>query len=467
MSSPVSSNRARLWRWGAVWLAWGVAGVLARAQPAPNPVVLPEEIFPPLKAILQRALAQSPAVLEKQLELAQYEARVTIADSLRWPHLGGNIRYDNSTAAVSGSSDSRTDRGSGLFGGVEATVPLFHWGALKNEGARARLGVAMAERNYAEAYRLLAIELRRQFLYLVGKKAELLQVRDRQRLNEVELKLVQEKFARGLASGGEKASREINFEEYGLEVLRKEAEFAALLRTLARTSGTRDLKESDIPGDLPSFTAPPETLSRMLAEVLRDGARSSFEVQVQEMQVREADLYYRIQRVRLLPRFGAGASYTLENTTSATTNSVNQQAIERQAFGVRADWNMFDGFETRGRVRDALASKRLAERRLTNAVERIQEQAQALARQVELESLAVKMTDRRRAAAGGDLERVKDEVKRGNLSASAIDAAQQQLLAWNAASVTARASLLRVWSEFVSVTGADPMLKNLPLRHAR
>ena len=106
---------------------------------------------------------------------------------------------------------------------------------------------------------------------------------------------------------------------------------------------------------------------------------------------------------------------------------------------MRADWNMFDGFETRGRVRDALASKRLAERRLTTAVERVQEQAQALARQVELESLAVKMTDRRRAAAGGDLERVKDEVKRGNLSPSAIEGAQQQLLLWSAASVTASA----------------------------
>ena len=70
-------------------------------------------------------------------------------------------------------------------------------------------------------------------------------------------------------------------------------------------------------------------------------------------------------------------------------------------------------------------------------------------------------------AKAGPEDRWWGEVKRGNLSPSAIEGAQQQLLLWSAASVTARASLLRVWSEFVSVTGADPMLKNLPLRHAR
>ena len=202
----------------------------------------------------------------------------------------------------------------------------------------------------------------------------------------------------------------------------------------------------------------------LLAGVLRDRARSSFEVQVHELQAREADLSYRIAQVRLLPKFGATAGHYVENTTNATAVGVEQRGVIRQSIGVRADWAIFDGFAARGAKQEALASKRLAERRLDNAAERLMEEAQRQERSVALEAQAVKLTDRRRMLAAAALSRLKEEVQLGNRPANELDEAAANVSQANAASAAARARYLGEWSALVSLAGADPLVQNLSSR---
>ncbi|HUR58270.1 MAG TPA: TolC family protein [Opitutaceae bacterium] len=452
--------------------AWFIigAGILvsgaARAQPGDIAATLPEHYFPALKVILDRALQQSPAMIEKGLELTVLEAKVDLMDAARWPRLGGVFDYSSNQSAISGNTDTRT-RDNGLFYRVELNQALFHWGALKKDSARARIGVAIGERNYAEAYRLLAVGLRSSYLLLITKKAALHAARDRQRVREANLTLARDRFGRGVASEGEVTSYQLNAEENALEVQRLEIEFVSLLRTLARLAGMPNLKDEDVPVDMPEVDYSPTQTAALLARLLRDGAKSSFEVQVFELQVKEADLRYQIARVRQLPKFNASAGHYVENTTNATAVSVEQRGVERQSVGVRAEWSIFDGFATRGAKKEAMAEKRLFERRLASAVERVLEEAQKLERQLAVEAQAVKLTDRRRMLAGAAHKLLSDEVKLGNRPASDLDEATANIYFANATSAGARATLLAKWSEFVSLAGADPALQNVPHRHAR
>lgn len=462
--------------WRSVTRAWSIVvfGIFATvafcAPPAGIEETLPEHYFPALKILLDRALQQSPAMIEKGLEVAVQEAKLDAADAPRWPHLGGTFDYTSTQSAVSGNTDTRT-RDSGLFYRVELSQALFHWGALKKDSARARILVAIAGKNYVEAYRLLAVGLRSSYLLLITKKAALHQARDRQRIRETSLKLARDKYERGMVAEGEVTGWLLTAEENALEVQRLEVEFVTLRRALARMAGIAELAEEDIPLDIPELAYSPDQASALLAALLRDGAKSAFEVQVDELQIHEAELRYQIARVRLLPKFDASAGHYVENTTNATAASVEQRGVERQAIGVRANWAIFDGFATRGAKREALADKRLYERRLAMSVERVLEEAQRLERQLALEAQAVKLTDRRRTLAAAGLARLTEEVKLGNRPQGEIEEATSNVYLSNATSAAARAMLLGKWSEFVSVVGADPALQNIPVsipvRHAR
>jgi outer membrane protein TolC len=47
---------------------------------------------------------------------------------------------------------------------------IFQWGAYKNQARSASLGVKIAERQYADAYRQLAVLIREQYMALIYKK---------------------------------------------------------------------------------------------------------------------------------------------------------------------------------------------------------------------------------------------------------------------------------------------------------
>jgi outer membrane protein TolC len=439
---------------------------MGRAQPADLAATLPEHYFPALKVILDTALKQSPAMIEKGLEVTVQEAKIDLVDAARWPRLGGTFDYSSNQTAISGNTDTRT-RDNGLFYRVELNQALFHWGALKKDSARARIGVAIGERNYAEAYRLLAVGLRSSYLMLIAKKSALLAARDRQQVREANLNHARDRFARGVASEAEVTNFQLIAEENALEVQRLEVEFVSLRRALARMAGLADLKEEEIPSDMPEVAFSPAQAAALLATLLRDGAKSSFEVQVYEMQIKEADLRLQIAKVRQLPKLNASAGHYVENTTNATAVSVEQRGVERQSVGIRADWSIFDGFATRGAKKEAMAEKRLYERRLASAVERVLEEAQKLERQLAVEAQSVKLTDRRRMLAGAALKLLTDEVNLGNRPQTEIADATANVFFANATSAAARATLLGKWSEFISVVGADPVLQNVPQRYVR
>lgn len=453
-------------RIGAVLCALIFAPASIFAQPDVIESTLPEHYFPALKRLLESAVKQSPKVLESHLEIAIAEANRTIQNSPRLPDLSGDLHYDSSQSAVSGSN-SRTNRDNGLFYRFELRQALFQWGALKNASDRARLGVGIAEKSYQDVYRVLALEIRRSYLGLVASKAMLQQMRYAQKLKEADLALERDKFSTGDTSRGNVYGRELAVQENAVAILRAETALAAGVRLLASIAGVPPLQEEDIPLDIPEVVYASELAHSLVTALLRDGGRHTIEAQLLELRVKDADLAYKIARVRNLPRFSLGAGHSVENTTNVTGSSVDQQGVERQTISVRAEWSIFDGFRTQGEKQAAIGTKRLWERRLATSVEKTLSEAQQLQESVALEATVMGMANQYRNLAYAEVVRVEEEIKNDNLAPQSKKEAEDALYSRIAQSAAARARFLSEWSALVSTVGVDPALKNIPARHVR
>ena len=446
----------RVWRALPV-LACFFACTMARAQRPESAGTFPEDMLPALKPILETALRQSYQVMAKQIELEQSQARVYGADALRLPNASGNLNFATNQTAISSDNSTRT-RDNGIFYSFGVSQALFHWGALKSEGDKARIGVLIAQKSYEEARRTMAVALRRAYLELIVKKTALRHMRYARELTAADLKLAKEKRDTGAFSESDVGSRELNMKEVNLQSARAEIEFTGLRRSLSRLAGIAELAESAIPDEIPSPKYSADATAALLATVVRDGGRSTFQAQVAELRLREADLNVRIARVRLLPKFGASLGVSQESTTNASATSVSQQAVSRQTLAVGAQWNVFDGFATKGAKLDALASKRANELQLKSVSEATVETAQALAQQLDLDAQAMEMSAVRVVLAAALVARMNTELALGTIAQNSIDGATLGLRQAEATNAGARALFLSRWSEFASLIGADPVL---------
>jgi hypothetical protein len=169
--------------------------------------------------------------------------------------------------------------------------------------------------------------------------------------------------------------------------------------------------------------------------------------------------------VRLLPKFGASAAYSLENTTNASATTVSQQGVARQTVAIGASWSIFDGFASRAAKRDALVNKRAAELELKTSSEAAVDAAQALVQLLELDVQAMAMSALRVGLASAQLGKMEEELKLGNVPQTTVDQTLSGLKVMEFNNASARATFLARWSEFASLVGADPVLTQLPARH--
>lgn len=436
----------------------------ARAQPAGVTGTMPEHALPELNAILRDALQQAPQVLLAAIEVERGEAARIAANSARWPSVSGNLNYATNQEAVSSNTDTKS-RASGLFYSLQLSQTLFQWGAVKNQSAIGRIGLMIAEKNYAEGYRALSVLLRQSYLELVVKKARLRHARFTYERGRADLALARDNAAQ--FSSAVLAGRELDLREARLDLDRNEVEFATALRRFGRIAGQPEIKEERIADDLPRPAYMPELAGSIAASVLRDRAAGAYEPQLYALRLREAELRYKIESVRLLPKFYAGAGYSLDNSSTVGTNRVEQQAIQRENINVSAQWNIFDGFASKAAKMSARADQRLYTTRLAAAVDAVLDQVQALERTLKLDAEHLAISDERHAISVAGKRRLAEESALGQVARAEIERADANILVSQANAFAVRAKFYADWSEFISIAGLDPVLQNLPSRYVR
>jgi outer membrane protein TolC len=439
----------------AVALSLLIPLAAARGQGSEIAGTMPEDLLPELRPILATALQRSPSLIEADFRRSFQEAQVIIAHAPRLPGAGAQLNYARNETSISSANSSRSSA-DGFFYNLSVGQALFHWGALRNASEAARLRLAIEQRKFDVAYRVLAGVLRKAYLALVIEKTRVRHARESLRLLRADLVVLAERRASGAISPAAFAGEQLREQEAALDTERAEADFAANRARFARLAGLGELTEDAVPSAIPAPTCTPALAAALTAALLRDGAKSTLEYEIHDLAVREAIRRHSVERVRQLPKFNLGAGVSQENSTDVNGNTVNQQGIQRQSVNVSASWNIFDGFASRGAVREALASKRLAERTLAARTEEIMQDAQVLARSLALDVRQAELGDIRLSLAVEGRKRLAEEADLGNVPRGDAERAALGIVQAEAGQYAARAALL----------GADDPVLNLS-RHAR
>jgi outer membrane protein TolC len=447
----------------ALFLA-GVAAATVRAEAPPLQGTLPEDYLPALRTLLRVAVERSPNTINAGIAVDQQAAAKLGAFSALYPSLSVSGSYAVSKESSSNSSPSTSK---GLFYNVGVGQTLFEWGAVKNAALIGSLGEKIAERQYADAYRQLAIMIREQYMMLIYKKIQLRNDNFKLKLAQEDLDAQQVRFEAGSSSAAELQGFHLAVDTAALARDRTEDDFAYQMRQFTRLVGIDAMEDQSIPTEIPHPEFSESLADAVLAGFVGDGIESTFQSQVYEMLIKEQDLSYKIAKVRLLPRFSASAGYSYENYIAASTGNVSQIGIQSETYGISAGWTLFDGFATRSAKLSALAAKRTYEQQLKTYTDTTLDSVTYMRHQLGFSARAL-------ALAEIHYNRIDDQVKRlngdkalGYASQATIDAGILTLDATDFDQALARSDYLSHWTEFISMIGIDPALDNIPSHYVR
>jgi outer membrane protein TolC len=439
-------------------------GALGQAPSNLSP--LPEDLIPALRPILVSALAQSPQMIARNIDLANAEG-VRISDRAGMlPSLGTTLQYGNNTTTSSYATSTSSSSNVGFFYSVYANQAIYHWGALKAQADIGKIGVRIAERNYAEAYRLLIVSVRTQFMTLIGKKIGLRNATFALQQAEEALAAVKDKVKAKTLPPGADVGPQLGVDDARLARDRIIEDLENSQRVFALSVGLNDFGGQNIPEEIPRPAYAPEVSAQLLQQFVQEQGERTYTIANLHDEIKQADLSYRITKVRLRPMVGFNAYYSQQPTASVSSDhSVSQYITQSRNFDIVASWSIFDGLATRGAKLSALSSKRSYERTLRTTVDQAMAQARDLAQQLAFAWRALDLSQRRCDMAESAVSGVTDNVKRGLMSANEIGAAQLSFNQSELILAITRADFLNQWSQFVSTLCVDPMLTTIPDRY--
>ena len=450
------------------WLTVGLLAIPigALGQPVATLSPLPEDLIPALRPFLISALAQSPQMISRDIDVARAEGDRISDRAGMLPSLGTNVQYGSNTTTTTYSSAVNSSSSVGVLYNASANQAIYHWGALKAQADIGKIGLRIAERNYADAYRLLIVSTRTQFMDLIGKKISLRNATYALNQAEEALAAAKDKIkAKTLPPGGE-IGPQMAVDDARLYRDRMVEDLDYSTRVFALSVGQNDFTAQNIPEEIARPSYAPEVTTLLVQRFVQDQGENTYAIANLHDQIKIADLNYRIAKVGLRPMIGFNAYYSQQTTANvAPDHSIQQYITQSRNFNVVANWSIFDGLATRGRKLSTLSSKRSLERSLRTTVDQNLAQVRDLEKQLGFSWRGLSLTQQRRDMAEGGLNGTIDYVKRGFTSANDISAARMGLFQADSALAAARADFLNRWSTFLSTLCVDPMLDVIPKRY--
>ena len=446
-------------------LAVGLLGVpmAGRAQTPSDLPPLPEDLMPVLRPILVTALGQSPQMIVQNINISTAEAVLIQDRAGMLPGVAGSAEYAASKASVAQASSTSK----GLFYSLSLSQPLFAWGALKARADSGKIGIYIAQHQYADAYRLLVVSLRTQFLALVTKKITLRNDEYALKQAEEALATVEERFKTGRASAEDLTVPRLTVDEARLIRDQAVEDLENSKRLFLLMVGKADLDLEVVPDDVPRPVYSPEVVARLLQEFVQSDAAQTYSTQVYRDYIKSADIDYRITRVNLLPKFNFSAGVSQASVTSASQNYISQVAVSSNSWDVVASWSIFDGLATRGAKLSILSRKRSYERTLRTTIDQTIAQVRDLEKQLGFTWRSQEISQSRRDLSETTFKRLQENLKLGSASQSMVNSAQLNLYASEFNLAYARSGYLNYWSQFVSTLCVDPILNVMPASYLK
>jgi outer membrane protein TolC len=448
----------------AVLLTALVTAASLRAEAPPLQGTLPEDFLPELRPLLQSAVERSPNTISAEINVLQQEANSYLDSSALYPSLNVNGGYAERTESESNSKPSRS---SGFTYGANLGQPIFEWGAYRNNAMIGKLGVKIADRQYAEAYRLLATMIREQYMLLIEKKITLRNEDFKVKIAEEAFEAQKVRFQSGASSEAELQTFQLALDDERLTRDRAAEDFSNFKRQFMHLVGIEQLDDHAVPIDIPHPEYSSDLADAVLSGFVGNGIESTFQRQVFEMQVKQQEGQYDIAKVRLLPTLGFGANYSYSYYTAAGQGSVSQVGISSMSYGLNANWNLFDGFATRGAKMAALEAKRAVELQLKSYVDATVDSVNDMRHQLGFAARAQALAEIHYVLIDSQVKRLGEDRSLGFASQASIDTGRLNLYAVEYYQASARGDYLGRWTEFISLAGLDPAIDNVSPSYVR
>lgn len=422
---------------------------------------MPESVFPSLEQVLQQALSKSPRMVLRELDLRIARGDLQQAKSGLYPSVGG-FYSQMETQDKREDLPGQTLDTSKTYYNVSLTQPVFHWGERRNNAKIGEIRASLARKQYGEAYRQLALEIRSIYLSLIGTKAQLASARFSRVLADEALKSGEVRVASGAIAEGEIFPLRIAAEQAALAVATHESNLIFSKQHFAVLTGLPEPTDDEIPDTIPTLVHVRADVDDLLASFLAQGELSTPGLEIMRRQIDIEQLNYANSRKRLLPKlnFTLGMS---QDEQSYTLNIAQKYALQSKYVALQVNWSIFDGFATRGAVASALARKRQAEETFRQATDNLQYQAQSAARSVKLAYRQMAINDRLLDSSLQFLNFRRDRFKEGAASEADVNNAQAGYNSALVSATGARQMYLMKVAEFVSMIARDPVMQHVQL----
>lgn len=419
-----------------------------------------EILFPDLKQILKSALTRAPVMIQEDLNLEASRFDAASDRSVLYPraNISGNFDYQREYRLD--AADSRS--GFRSFYSMGVTQPLYHWGSLQAQAEIGAIARAIAERNYAEAYQVLANQIRDSYLSLIAQRVaqrnrNLFLARTRS-----QLELAKQRLAEGLVVGSVVAGFQASIESQELAIER--AEFAAS-RTLSQFQnliGDRSFTAANLPTSIPpvgelgsqrAFQARTEYVTRQEYVHSIGYFRSMRGLEIDRLRLR-------IVRNETRPKFNIGVGVS-QDLDERAYNVEQRYMVTTYSVGLGVTWAVWDSKSSGSRARALAARIRRDENRLEQLEKSLIESIEAAEKEVAFSTRGLSIAERSYAGAESAYNAVLGSQKDGRASQDEVDAA---LLAWRSAEYNvceSRRDYLRTIAAFLAAIQADPLVEEL------
>lgn len=425
---------------------------------AADDVVTSEHLFPQLDAILKQAVAQSPRMVTRALDLEIAEADRIEARSALLPDVNSSFRYLQ-------TSDSRQDlpgrsEVTKQYYDVSLTQPLFHWGERRNT---ARIGVikeSMVKLQYRDAYRLLSNEIRTLYLTLILDKLRLQRAEFYRDYAANREKLNDERLAKKQISDAQMFAFRLDAERSQIGAERARFDFEATKASFARLTGGALLSDEQVPDAVPGIPQQSEVVDRRLAEFLAQKDPPTAEAENFRQAMKVDLLRLANQKTRLRPKFNllVGTNQDEQNYNIFVSQKYK---VQSNYAGVSVNWLIFDGFAAKAGVQSARAQVRRGEADYRVLTDRLATQAQNQAKRLSFTVRLVAISDRLYKSSTEGLKTRQEDFNRGVVSEEDVSTARLQNYDNQISAMMTRGDYFNQLNDFLGTVAEDPVLRNL------
>jgi outer membrane protein TolC len=359
-----------------------LVAALPTAAGAQTYTPMPEECFPQLGEILTGINASAPKIRMEAQSVEESEAYLKAARSARGLRVAGYGRIQGMyETRINSETTTNDDFNIGPYAGLNAGVPLFHWGELDARVAQAKAHIRATKSGEKQLVAQVRQDIRRSYIeyQLASMAAKIARENiEYARKRHVAMSGLVE---RGISSGQNVADADIYEQERQEDLAQAENQAASSEGMVKELTGRESLKLAET--DFPKVPMLPADDLNHLGKAAGTAYLPQLEQLDSELAAEEAS--YKEISSRNRPKIDAVVSTNLDYTDEYRQNGRYESVPRLYSWaGVQASWTIYDSGSVDAEQLASLARQRRIKARIDEAKLRQTREVAEIARDAEL-----------------------------------------------------------------------------------